>query len=61
MGGGGWGRQLKLQPNFQKKGGLTGPQVLVGGWWEKGGDFFQEGRGLQFLHKRLDVVKDEKP
>ena len=30
---------LNLLPNFQK-GGLTGPQLLDGGWWERGGDFF---------------------
>ena len=33
-GGGG----LNLQPNFQK-GGLTGPKLLEGGCWERGGEF----------------------
>ena len=43
--------RLNLQPNFQKRGGgLTGPQLLEGGCWERGGDFFH--RGLQFSHKR---------
>ena len=30
-----------------KKGGLTGPQLLEGGCWERGSDFFQDegGRG----------------
>ena len=27
-------------------GGLTGPQLLEGGCWKRGGDFFQGG-GLQ--------------
>ena len=35
--------ELNLLPNFQKGGGggLTGPQVLEGVCWERGGDFFQ--------------------
>ena len=33
---------LSLQPNF-KKVGLTGPQLLEQGCWERGGDFFQGG------------------
>ena len=28
--------ELILQPNFQKRGGLTGPQLLEGGYWERG-------------------------
>ena len=44
-------KEWRLQPNFQKgRGGLTGPQLLVGGSWERGDDFFQGG--LQFLHKK---------
>ena len=35
---------------FKKGGGLTGPQLLEGGCWERRGDFFQ-GEGAQFLHK----------
>ena len=34
---------LSLQPNIQKGRGLTGPQVLEGGCWERGGDFFHGG------------------
>ena len=34
---------LSLQPNIQKGRGLTGPQVLEGGCWERGGEFFQGG------------------
>ena len=32
--------ELIIQPNFQK-GGLTGPQLLDGVCWERGGYFFQ--------------------
>ena len=38
-GGGGGG----LQPNFQKGGGLTGPQLLEWGCWEKGRWHFSRG------------------
>ena len=34
-----------------KKGGLTGPQFLQGGCWERGGDFFQRGE-VQFVEKK---------
>ena len=50
-GGGG----LNLLPDFQKGGGLTGPQFLEGGCWERGGDFFQGG--CNFLTK--DKLKSE--
>ena len=30
---------------FSERGGLTGPQFLEGGCWERGGDFFQGGGG----------------
>ena len=34
---------------------MTGPQLLEGGCWERGGDFFQGGGGVQFSHKnKLD-------
>ena len=33
---------LSLQPSCQK-GGFTGPQLLDGGCWERGGDFFRGG------------------
>ena len=36
-GGEGEGGSLNLQPYFQKRGGLTGPQLLEGGCWERGG------------------------
>ena len=40
----GGGAGLSLQTNFKKE-GLTGPQLLQEGCWERGGDFFQEGGG----------------
>ena len=42
-GGVGWG--LSLQLNFQKgeASGLTGPQLLEGGCWERGGLLFSGG------------------
>ena len=45
--------ELSLQPNFQKKGrGLTGPQLLEGGCWERGGvTFFRVG--CNFYKKKL--------
>ena len=48
---------VNLQPNFQKgEGGLKGPQLLKGGWWERGGDIFQ-GKGCNFYIK--DKLKSE--
>ena len=49
-GGVGWG--LSLQLNFQKgeASGLTGPQLLEGGCWERGGLLFSGG--LQLSHKK---------
>ena len=48
---------VNLQPNFQKgERGLKGPQLLKGGWWERGGDIFQGG-GCNFYIK--DKVKSE--
>ena len=40
---------LSLQPNFQKGGGgLTGPQFLEEGCWERGSGFFMGGGGAIF-------------
>ena len=36
---------LSLQPNFQKGGGLKGPQFLEGGCWEREGWLFSGGGG----------------
>ena len=52
---------MSLQPNFQKGGGLRGPQILDEGCWELGGDFFQGG--LQLSHKnklKSQIFNDEK-
>ena len=35
---------------FSKGGGLTGPQLIKWGCWERGGCLFHGG--LQFLHKK---------
>ena len=35
---------------FSKRGGLTGPQFLERGCWERGGDFFTGG--LEFLDEK---------
>ena len=37
---GGGGEPLK---KFKKRGGLTGPQLLEGGCWERGDNVFQKG------------------
>ena len=42
---------LSLPPTFNK-GGLTGSRFSEGGCRKRGGDFFQQGEGLQFLHKK---------
>ena len=42
------------------QGGLTGPKLLEGDCWEKGGDFFQ---GVQFSHKnklKSEIFNDKK-
>ena len=53
---------LNLQPNFQKGGGgLTGPQLLEGVFWETGGDFFQGA--WQFSHTKnlkSEIVNNKK-
>ena len=42
---GGW-----ISYQIFKKGGLTGRQLLEGGWWETGGDVFQGGGGVLQFH-----------
>ena len=37
------GRGAEPPTKFSKMGGLTGPQLLEGGCWERGGDLFQGG------------------
>ena len=51
---------VSLQPNFQKGGGLTGPQLLEGVAGKEGVTFF---RGLQFSHKnklKSEIFNDKK-
>ena len=57
------GGRLSLQPNLKKGRGLTGPQLLEGGCWGRGGDFFQGGGGVaQLSHNKLksEIFKDKK-
>ena len=55
-----WGEGLNLQPNFQKKGGLTGPQLLEGGCWEGGGDFFQGDWNFHTKKIKCEIFNDKK-
>ena len=45
--GGGWA----FDQIFKKR-GLDKISIFRGGYWERGGDFFQWGGGLQFLHRK---------
>ena len=48
-GGGGWAYY-----KIFKKGGLAGSQFLVGVTGKERGDFFRQGGGFQFLHKKIN-------
>ena len=58
------GGEVESPTKFSKKGGLTGPQLLEEGCWERGDDFFQGGvgvgggGGLQFSHTK-STLKSE--
>ena len=55
--------EVEPPTKFSKRGGLTGPQLLEEGCWERGGDFFQEGGQLQFSHKyklKSEIFNDKK-
>ena len=42
-------------------GGLTGPQFLEGGCWERGGDFFQGGCNFYIKDKlKSEIFNDKK-
>ena len=44
LSGKGWGGEWFEPPTqFSKRWGMTGPQFLERGCWERGGDFFEEG------------------
>ena len=46
---------------FSKRGGLTGPQLLEGGCWEKGGDLFQGGCNCHIKNKlKSEIFNDKK-
>ena len=49
------GGELSLQLNFQKGGGLTGPQVLEGGCWDRGRCIFS-GRGDYNFHIKNKIT-----
>ena len=54
-------RGLNLLPNFQKKGGLTGPQFLEVGSWERGGDLFQGGYNFYIANElKSEIFNDKK-
>ena len=57
-------RGLNLQQNFQKEGGLTGSQLLVGVAGKEGGDFFQRiNGGCNFRIKnklKSEIFNDKK-
>ena len=45
---------------FSKRGGLTVPQLLEGGCWKRGGDFFQEGCTFHKKKKNLKFLMTKK-
>ena len=47
-----FGTGVEPPTKFSKRGGLTVPQLLEGDCWERGGDFFQGGGGLQWSQKK---------
>ena len=53
---------MNLQPNYQKGRGLTGPQLLEGGCWERGGvDFFQGDCNFHIKNKlKSEIFNDKK-
>ena len=56
QGGGG-----KPPTKFSKRGGLTGPTLLEGGCWERGGDFFQGGCNFHIKNKlKSEIFNDKK-
>ena len=44
----------------EKGGGLTGPQLLEGVCWERGGDFFQWGWNFQPKKIKCEIFNDKK-
>ena len=55
--------EVEPPTKFSKRGGLTRPQLLGWGCWERWGGFFQGGGGggLQFSHKlKSEMFNDRK-
>ena len=48
----GGGVMVEPPTKFSKRSGLTGPQLLEGGCWEIGGDFFRGEGGCKFHKKK---------
>ena len=56
-------KHLSCSEDIVRGSGLTGPQLLELGCWERGGDFFQGRGGLRFSHKnklKSEVFNDKK-
>ena len=54
------GGRVEPTTKFKKRGGLTGPQLLDGGCWERGGDFFQGGGGAIVTYKLKSEIFNDK-
>ena len=54
---GGEGRGVEPPTKCSNRSGLTGPQLLEGGCWEIGGDFFRGEGGCKF-HKKKKKKKN---
>ena len=53
--------RLSVQPNFEKEAGLTGPQPLKGGCWERVACFFQGGCNCHIKNKlKSEIFNDKK-
>ena len=54
------GRGGEPPTKFSKKGGLTGPQLLEGGCWEREGAFFQGGCNFHINKLKSEIFNDKK-
>ena len=58
-----WGAGVGVESltKFSKRGGLSGSQFLEGGYWERGGDFFQGGCSFNIKNKlKSEIFNDKK-
>ena len=54
-------RGIEPPTKFSKRGELTEPQLLEGGCWERGGDFFQGGYNFHIKNKlKSEIFNDKK-